>query len=181
MGKLYVIDGMGRGFDGLVVEAGDVCVKTDKQPEIVEIVKIINDNQVFGDRNVSFPVSPGCLFVRVRNLKEYDFARKQFSSKNPLGAYQGETRVRRNELEAVIVEYSEAMTVAILEHEEEEGKYGRNGRAVVHTRYNQNYFAGFSSVKLAIDEEVKKGELDDLIFRLKELKKKELSLSEDEE
>ena len=177
MSKLYVITGMGRGFDGLIVEA-ETGVWTQHAPSqaVHSILRIVNRNHVFGDRNLSFPVPPGTLFINTNNLEDFNEELQQFDSKNPNGKYLSETRFRRHSLEAVLVEYERSLTVTVLEHEHEDGKYNdTKGRDIVHTRYTQNYLRDFDVVRAAVDLEVKKGDLDDLIFTLGELKEQELN------
>lgn len=171
MGNLYVIKGMGRGFDGLVVEAEP----SDVNPGLRYVTRIINHNAIFGDRHVSFPVKEHTLFLNDGVLEKFEEELREYDAKNPNGAYLGETRVRRYSLEAVLVEYERSLTVTVLEHEHEDGKYNdTRGRDIVHTRYTQNYLRDFDVVRAAVDLEVKKGDLEDLIFTLTELKEQEL-------
>lgn len=170
MSNLYVISGMGRGFDGLVVEAFAA-----EHDGLYSVTRIINRNAVFGDRNVSFPVPQNCLFIATENLENYTEELREYDSKNPNGNYLSETRFRRHTLEAVVVEYDRSLTVTVLEHEHEDGKYNdTKGRDIIKTRYTQNYLKDFGVVRAAVDLEVKKGDLDDLIFTLTELKEQEL-------
>lgn len=173
MGKLYVVKGMGRGFDGLIVEEGQIGTNPDV--DLVCVTRIINHNAIFGDRHVSFPVKDGCLFIDKGHLEAFEEPSREYDSKNPNGAYLSETRFRRHSLEAVLVEYERSLTVTILEHIHEDGKYNdTRGRDIVHTRYTQNYLKDFGVVRAAVDLEVKKGDLEDLIFTLTELKEQEL-------
>jgi hypothetical protein len=178
MSNLYVIKGMGRGFDGLVVECetGLGFDKDGVHRRLYPITRIINHNAIFGDRNVSFPVPPNGLYIDSENLAPFNDELREFSSKNPNGAYLSETRFKRHSLEAVLVEYERLLTVTILETEHEDGKYNdTRGRDITKTRYTQNYLKDFDVVRAAVDLEVKKGDLDDLIFTLTELKEQELN------
>jgi hypothetical protein len=167
MKSLYVIKGMGRGFDGLVVEA-----QAADHDGLYMVTRIINHNAIFGDRSVSFPVPSSRLYLSCECLEEYDEELREYDDKNPNGAYLGETRVRRHNLEAVLVEYERSMTVTVLEHVP--NPPNMKGLDKVHTRYTQNYLKDFGVIRAAVDLEVKKGDLDDLIFSLRELKEQEL-------
>jgi hypothetical protein len=157
---------MGRGFDGLVIESSHVITNG-----LHEVVRIINHNAVFGDRNVSFPVPERCLFINEECLEPYDEELREYDSTNPNGKFVCESRHRRHELEVVVAEYERCLTVSVLEHLHEDGKYNdTRGRDIVHTRYTQSFKDRLDTVKTLIENEIRMGDLDDLIFHLRKLK-----------
>jgi hypothetical protein len=172
MGNLFVIKGMGRGFDGLVVEAEP----SENNPGLRYVTRIINHNAIFGDRNVSFPVMAHALFLNDGFLEKFDGELREFDSKNPNGKFVCESRHRRHDLEVVVAEYERCLTVSVLEHMHEEGKYNDvRGRDTVHTRYTQSFKDRLDTVKTLIENEIRMGDLDDLIFHLRKLKEIEFT------
>lgn len=169
----FKIKGMGRGFDGLVVElATGLGADVNGEHRVLHpVVRIINHNAIFGDRSVSFPVTLGTLFIDSEYLESYDDAPREYDSKNPNGKFVAEHRHRRYDLEVVLVEYERCMTATVLEHEHEDGKYNdTRGRDVVHTRYTENFLTSFDAVKEAVESAVRAGDLDDLVFSLRDIK-----------
>lgn len=160
MSNLYVIKGMGRGFDGLIVEAKSL-VKDD--PTLLFMVtRIINRNSVFGDRNVSFPVPEKCLYIDGSCLESFDEAPREFDSTNPYGEFKLEGRYTKDSLEVVFAQYTKALTVTVYEKQETK-----------RTLYSQTFIGNFAVVKEAIEVHTSTGDVDDLIFRLTELKEME--------
>lgn len=166
MSDLFVIKGMGRGFDGLVVE-----VTASPHEGLYSVSRIINHNAIFGDRNVSFPVPTDCLYLSCEVLEPFTEELREYDSKNPNGRFICESRHRRHDLEVVIAEYERCLTVSVLEHQHEDGKYNdTRGRDIVHTRYTQNFKDRLDTVKTLIENEIRMGDLDDLIFHLRKIK-----------
>ncbi len=170
MSNLYVIKGMGRGFDGLVVEAKSLV--EDDPTLLFMVTRIINRNSVFGDRNVSFPVPEKCLYIDGSCLEQVDEAPREYDSTNPYGEFKLEGRYTKDSLEVVFAQYSKALTVTVYEKtptkkDEQEAK---------RTLYSQTFIGNFAAVKEAIEVHTSTGDVDDLIFRLNELKEMEANV-----
>lgn len=159
----YRIKGLGRPLDGLIVTASD---------EDVDICGgVLKENMLYAVRLPNMADLDADEFcVWGDNLEESVDKRER--QVNPNGEYRGDTRIKRYNLEAVLVEYKKLLTVTILEHEHEDGKYNSSGRDIVHTRYTQNYYKNIGAVKEAVEKAVMLGDLDDLIFDLKALVEK---------
>lgn len=157
------IKGLGYPLDGVLVKLNeedlDICsgLIKDKMLYAVSLV-CLEDAGEF------------CVFGE--NLEDAELE-KDKRAVNPNGEYRGEVRIKRHSLEAVLVEYANFLTVTVLEHEHEDGKYNdTRGREIVHTRYTQNYRKNITAVKEAVEKAVMLGDLDDLIFDLKNLVEK---------
>ena len=161
MSKLYVLKGLGRGFDGLVVEAENTDPRAP-QP-LLEVRKIINRNSVFGDRNVSFPVPAGALYVDSAYAEPSDEGPREYDSHNPYGKFKLEARYTHGPLEVVLGQYERAVTVTVYEQQAEDKR----------TLYSQTFTGNFAAVKEAVEVHTSDGDVDDLIFRLDELKELE--------
>lgn len=161
MGKLYSINGMGRGFDGLIVEA-ESCAPRDNTV-LFEVRRIINRNEIFGDRNVSFPVPPGMLYLDGSVLTESNEEPREYDSKNPYGKFNLEARFMKGTLEIVMGQYERAVTITV---------YDRGGDSP-RTLYSQTFNRNFAAVKEAVETATEGEDVDDLIFRLGELKEME--------
>lgn len=166
--KLYKIEGLGEGFDDLIVEASE-----DDVMDIFEIRRVINPDVMFGDRQLSFPVPPDALYINKQFLSEYDQSLRQYDSRNPFGKFLYETTYMRSPLQVCLVEHERAITVTVTESERVDAKHG--GRSTFKTRYSQNFFGDLRTVRSVVQDAVKIGDLDDLILRLRELKEIELS------
>jgi hypothetical protein len=161
MSKHYVLKGLGRGFDGLLVEA--VTAAPGDPSVLLEVRKIINRNAIFGDRNVSFPVPPGAIYVDPAFAELTDEGPREYDTSNPYGVFKLEARYSRGQLEVVLGQYEKAVTVAVSE-QQAEGK---------RTLYSQTFTANFAAVKEAVEVHTSDGDVDDLMFRLAELKEME--------
>lgn len=162
MAKFKIKD-MGRGFDGLTVEGE----WSEWLPDgMIEITKIVNDHVVFGDRNVSFPVPEGALFISEQHLDEINEETREYDHKNPFGhALRGYT-LSNDLLTVVVTKYETALTVTVL------GKSSPDSRR---TMYSQNYFDRevIAGVESHLVEMFREGETDDLVFELRQWKSSE--------
>lgn len=160
MSKLYVLKNLGAGFDGLVVEG--LTFAQGDNTVLIEVRKIINRNAIFGDRNVSYPVPPNFLYIDGSFTDLYEEEPREFGSTNPYGEFKFEGRYTKDNLEVVFAQYSQALTVTVYEKQETK-----------RTLYSQTFVGNFAAVKEAIEVHTSDGDVDDLIFRLTELKEME--------
>lgn len=163
MSKLYVLKNLGTGFDGLVVEG--LSFAQGDNTVLIEVRKIINRNAIFGDRNVSYPVPPNFLFIDGLYTDPYEEEQREYGSTNPYGEFKLEGRYTKDSLEVVFAQYSKALTVTVYEKQETK-----------RTLYSQTFVGNFAAVKEAIEVHTSTGDVDDLIFRLNELKEMEANV-----
>ena len=150
---------MGRGFDGLVVEA-----LYDRGRMLMEIEKVSNDNIIFGDREVTYPVPRAALYISDEFLEEIeDEGNREYSHKNPFGKMLFEGRYAKDKIEVTFVEYENTLSVTVLEKVNDSVK----------TLYSQNFFSDSELIKEIIQVQLAEGDLDDLVFKLKEAKENE--------
>lgn len=151
---------MGVGFDGLIVEAKPGAQYDVAGRRVIAIDKIVNQNVVFGDRNIGFPLKWGSMFINRENLEEVDDSPREFSSKNPFGQVTTERKYKRGDLELTIVEFSSALSLTLREVK----KAGDS--TVSRTIYSQNFTAKelIELVDEAVDECLDEDRLDELPF-----------------
>lgn len=163
--KRYKIKGMGRGFDGLIVEG-----EPDKDvPGLLSVLKITNSNAIFGDRNVSFPVPKGSLYIDDEFLVEYDEPPREFAHDNPYGRfmYTAEFQNQGQTLSATLTRFEKTLTVTV-----HEILAWAASTPVKSNLFTQNYWKELDKVE-SIVREYMAGDPDDLIFELKRLKEEE--------
>ena len=156
---------MGVGFDGLIIEVRPSQHYSFGQTEVVLVDKVVNQDILFGDRNIGFPVADNSLFINIENLELLKEARREFSSKNPFGQVATERKYKRDGLELTIVEFDAALSLTLREVK-------RSGDATVsRTVYSQNFIAKelIGLVEEAVDECLDEDRLDELPFVLKNI------------
>ena len=164
MPKFYVVNGVGGGFDGLVVE-GEVF---DDYPHIVQISKIIDTNVNVGDRTLALPTPPRSLFIGKDCLTETDDpGLRQFASDNPFGSLLREGVMTCGTLKAAYAEFENVMQVSLTETNNDFGDK---------TIFSQYFFNDFAIVMQAVEDNMKQkgdSDADDLVFKLRALKEAE--------
>ncbi len=162
----YMVKGI-PGLEGLVVD-GEYRERVGAgTSDHIAVDEIINPNVVVGDRTVKFPMPKGAIYINDQFLVPVgDYRERQFSTKSPFGKFLFEGHLKRGELVVDYVQYDNAVSVTI---REDKGKVGR-------TVYTQNFFADGGSAAMKAIAAVLSDEkdVDDLVFRLKELKQEEL-------
>jgi hypothetical protein len=165
----YKIKGMGRGFDGLVVEGTWIAIDDGVERDLFRLSKITNDNVVFGDRNVSFPVPAESLYISEEFLEEIeDDEKREFSHKNPFGKYVKNYTLEKNSSKLVVTEYENALSISVIDP---------HGMTV----YSQNYFLDLPTVQHDIVATFLNEDLEDTIFTLKDFKSDEIKTIDEED
>jgi len=157
MGKFYLVSGLGAGFDGLIIEGNKISVPEGL--EVVEVEKILDRSIVTGDRNVVLSFPPGGLFIGCDHLDQVDDPGiMEFAYDNPYGKFLLEGRMDCGDLRVTYAQFEKAMTVTVLDTQA--------NRTVI----SENFSKDFDAVKAAIEDVLKNGGQEDLVFKLRELK-----------
>ena len=159
MSNFFVVNGL-PGLDGLVVETSPL----DEVTNTHEVITLINASAVVGDRTVRYPIPPSALYIDHEYLKPTLDPTKEFTTVNPYGTFLFEGHYKREKLQVAYSVFSNALTVTIFEHTNVGGQK---------TIYSQNFFASAIDARDAIEECMREDTVDDLVFRLKELKEQE--------
>lgn len=163
MPKFYLINDVGPGFDGVLIEAQEL-----EGSEAVEVLRFIDPEVMSGDRQLSTPVTPGSILMDSAFLTEVsDPGLREFDSKSPYGLFQLEGRMQRGDIEVAYSQYERALQVNVTELQD--GKYGRD--PVRKTLLAVNYTKDFDKVKSLIETSLKdQDDTDQLVFKLEELR-----------
>lgn len=158
----FIIDGMGPGFDGLVVETSPetLFLHEDTRP-FRAVTRVIGINSVIGDRSPAFLVPDDGLIVSARYLKPYDVAMRQFDHRNHLGQYQFEGRFISGDIEVAYAQYQNALAVTVLQRPD---KLSPGTRTIA-----SKYFYGDFEKWLEVIKETMSGPKahpDDIVFAL---------------
>lgn len=153
----YMIKGMGPAFDGIVIECDSAFIKHNDL-ELFKTNRLINRSSVFGDRNITYQVPDGSLWISNKYLeKTEDPATREFSSTNPLGKCEFEGRYSRGNIEIVYAQYEHALQFSVLEKLNKKTK-------TIYSDYIRN---GFQKMKNVIEDCLKDGsDPDDIIFAI---------------
>lgn len=161
MPKFYVVNGVGGGFDGLVVE-GEVF---DDYPYIVQISKIIDTNVNVGDRTLALPTPPRSLFIGKDCLTETDDPQlREFASDNPFGNLVLEGHMDCGSLKVAYSQFEKVLSVVVTEPDQNK------------TVFSQYFFKDFDKVKQTVEDVLKQSggsDVDDLVFKLRAFKEAE--------
>lgn len=155
----YIVKGLGRGFDGLLVE-GTLAPSPNA---LVEISKITNRNEIFGDRNVSYPVKPGTLFLSEDVLEEIDDpSKREYDAKNPWGRVLFEGRYTKGTLEIAYCQYERVLQVSVIE------KVNNRHKTLFSGYYTEQTDAVRNDIEACLRSP--DFDVDDLVFQLKAFK-----------
>ncbi len=159
MPEFYLVNGIGGGFDGLVVEASSL-----QEGSLVEVHRLINTNIVIGDRHASTPVVAQSVYLSKKFLEPAeDPTGRQFDHQSPYGEFKLEGQMSCGNLQVSYSQFENALQVSVAEVEGENRK----------TLFNQNFSKNFDQIKSVIEQTLKEGTGEDLIFKLRELKEAE--------
>jgi hypothetical protein len=151
------------GLQGLVIESTTVidgpCYK-----QMAAVETIINPNAIIGDRVVRYPIPVGALAIDRSYLTEVSDPLKEFTTQNPFGEFLFEGHYKRGLLEVAYSVYDNSFSVTIFE---------KNEKGVQKTIYSQNYFSNAKAARELVEAVFAKGEFEDLVFMLRELKEEE--------
>ena len=161
----FKIKGLSPALDGLTVEVVD-----SRAGGYLEVCRFINMNAIIGDRTLSFPVEKNGLLIDFSHLTAIsDPEIREFSHTNPWGRCQFEGRYIKGTLEVAYAKYDLATQVTVTEKNGETSK-------TLFTRYCQgapgicSADSVFNLVKETIESHLSsEGDIDDLIFSLKNL------------
>lgn len=166
--KYFVIEGLGGGFDGLLVEEG-----TSKSEKLAPLeffycspARLIDRDSIVGDRNVSLPLPDGALYIDRKYLTEVtDPGIREYDNSNPYGKFILEGRMDCGPLRVTYAQFEKNLQVSVFDTEANR------------TLYSQNFSKNFDKVKQTIEEALKDGDQEgaDLVFSLNELKEVELN------
>jgi len=152
------------GLAGLVFEGSE---SADTVEELVEVVRIIDFTMSVGARNASYVIPEGIMFLARSVMEEVDdpFLR-EFDALSDHGAFVEEGSLRLGDLVVAYSQHESVLAVSLLEALDD---------GSTRTVYSQNFYKDFSSVKsrLAALVDSSGGEaadVDDLVFKLRELK-----------
>lgn len=159
MPQFYVVKGIGGGFDGLVVEGKDSALN------LVEVVKLTDRDSIVGDRNVSLPVPESALFISKAHLDEIeDPGTREFASDNPFGKHLADGNMEMGGISIHYSEFEKVLNVTVLD---------MGARKTVLSQY---FFKNIAQVKEQLANLLKENggsDVEDLVFRLRELKEAE--------
>lgn len=109
--KFYRINGLGAGFDGLIVE-----VPSYHENALMAVLKIHKPEQILGDRHISWPLPTASLFIDERFLDPCeDPTVRQYETTHDFGTYQGEGHVVAGPIEAKYALFANQLQVTITE------------------------------------------------------------------
>lgn len=161
MKTYFKITGLGRAFDGLIVESEKLL--DTWQP----VNRIINSDVMFGDRNASLALPPDAMLINEEFLEVCDNPElREYSSKSSYGKFELEGRYSCGKVEVAFSQYEKCLQVTLLEVP------SKKGQGVTKTLYSENYTNtnNFDDIKDSIQVHVKNSEVDDIIFQLQEWK-----------
>jgi hypothetical protein len=156
----YRLKNVGPGLDGLTVEAVPVVSGLST---LYQISRIFNTNVVIGDREHNVPVDG--LFVDGAKLEPTDDPRaRQYADDAPYGRVKRVSHI--GDIERIhlrVTEYESALGVNVMEP--------IDGR--LRTRYS-TYYVTMGVTVPDLERLVRETDPEDLVFRLTDLKQKEL-------
>lgn len=161
--KFYRICDLSPMLDGLVVEGEELEGKTPSH--LVSVSRFIDPATNIGDHLVSLPVEQGGLFIDELNLEEIDDpTTREFASDSPFGELLDDLQTSRGGLGVSLQRFEKVISVSV--------------RSVtshpVKTIYSQNFVGDLEKKWQELLEQVCRGDIDELVFFLKDLKEKEL-------
>jgi hypothetical protein len=160
MADFFRITGL-PGLEGLVAEVAGECPKEG----VAEVCALINTNVVVGDRNVKFPFPDRALYIDSQYLKLVPDPFREYDAKNPFGSVLFEGHYKKNDLEVAYVVFDNALSATIFEKHKDGSQK---------TIFSQNFFDSAIDARAAIEDVLREDdEVEDLVFRLKELKEQE--------
>lgn len=167
MGNFYMVQGLGPGLDGLVVECkGQECVTPD-DVVVRGVLRMFDPSVMRGDRVSSVPVNDLGLYIGTHHLVPCEDPSKiQFAHDNPFGTPIVTGSTTRGNLELTSTTFdSGTLTVTIREIDHE------NEGIPTRTIYSQNFGPPRSERVALILHEFHSGkiEVEDLVFKLKEV------------
>lgn len=155
------------GLAGLVFEGSE---SADTVEELVEVVRIIDLTMSVGDRNASYVIPEGIMFLARSVMEEVDdpFLR-EFDASNDHGDFVEEGSLRLGDLLVAYSQHQNVLAVSLLE---------ALADGSTRTVYAQNFYKDFPAVKSKLAALVdssggESSDVDDLVFKLRELKSKE--------
>jgi hypothetical protein len=157
------------GLDGLYVRGTEYEIGPASD-ELVLVERIVDRNSIMGDRNVSFPVESGHMFLSRDALVETeDVENRVFAADNPWGSLLLEGRYSRENIEAAFARFERVVQVTVTE-------FVDGHRKTLFTHYFGETDAWtvdeqFEAVKGVIERCLEgPGDMDDLVFELESLK-----------
>ena len=174
--SFFRIKDLSPALDGLIVETED----SHMDPEITCVKRIVNVNAMVGDRTLSFPVSNLGMFIRkAAHLQKVDDPQiREFAHTNPWGKCLFEGRYDKNKLEIAYAKYEYATQVTVTEKYKVSSLPQKGPATASKTLFTGYFTAGPGETNDEVFEEVQEiieshlsnsGDLDDLIFDLREL------------
>jgi hypothetical protein len=161
MPEFYVIKGLSRALDGLVVEGHGTY------EEFVQVDKLTNTNAILGDRNVSYTFPTCGLLIGKEYLEKIsDPGKREFASDNPHGKLLFEGRYVSGNIEVPYARYEKCLQIAVIE------KQGKGKK----TLYSDYFYIDMDGVRLAIEELFAgkdDADIDDVVCELKNMKVEE--------
>lgn len=166
MPQFYVVKGIGGGFDGLVVEAEPAWYEgVGGVPDIFLVRRLIDPNRNIGDRTVALPLPDGSVYIGKPFLETTDDpGTREFASDNPFGRHLASGEMEMGDIRISYSLHERALSATVYD------------LAAKRTVFSQNFTKDPEKVKQAIHDLLKENggsDLDDLVFRLRELKEAE--------
>lgn len=174
--KIFVVRGLGPGLDGLLAEGGEVIENGEARPDdeentdLVEILKLRNQNIVVGDRELSVALPKDSLYIRADHLTETDDPGiREYDHRNPFGKFSHSTTHQFGDLEVALTEHELATSVSVTQ------VMGKRKRTI----YSQNFQdeEARDDVRSAVQEIVdsRERDADGLVFELQDIRETELA------
>lgn len=167
MTKFYIINGLGPGFDGVLIEGEPVVTdSSSNEPSMVSVLRFVENDIVVGDRPLITPVTPDEMFLSFNVLEEVgDPKIREFDSTNPYGKYQVEGRMKCGSIEVAYSQFKQALQVNV---QEVAPNMNKTLLAVNFTKPEH-----FQAVKELIETSLKnQDDADQLVFKLEEARDK---------
>ena len=161
--KFFLIKGLSRGLDGLVVEGDWIdSVESDVgTQDILAVMRIVDRDSMFGDRVGSVPVEPGLYISSEYLFETEDPTKMEFDSKSSYGEFQLEGTMECDGVKVAYAQYERVLQLSILD------------TVAGKTLYTENFSKQFDLVKRVSEESLKESTVEDLVFKLSEIKESE--------
>lgn len=160
MQKFYVVNDVGGGFDGLIVQGDQVNFG---MAVFLSVTRIIDKNVNVGDRTLALPIPANSVLISIDNLTVTDDpGLREFASDNPFGQLILEGQMSVGSLKVSYSKFDKVLSIVVTEVAENK------------TVFSQYFTKNFESVMSKIEDVLKnEGDVEDLVFELRELKSKE--------
>ena len=154
----FIIKGLSPFLDGMIVEGYS-------DGNLVTVRRLVNQNVMFGDRDLSFSFPDNSFMLAPKSLQLISNPElREYDGSNPWGKYVCEGRLTRNNIEVSWAEYEYNVQVTV-----QEKVAGQPTKTLFTTNFDLNDYTT-ESVLDTIQECIRDDDsLEDLIFNLRDL------------